>query len=65
MATAWNKLGVVMSVDQYRRTYSEHSQRAKQAYGGSDYAESYLAGNATKMSCLGLKNSLGPELAKP
>ena len=65
MAAAWHKLGVVMSVDQYRRTYPEHSERARKTFGGSDFANSYLAGNASRMSCLGVKNRLSPEFAKP
>lgn len=57
MASAWSKLGVVMSVNEYRSTYPEvvarHTQR-----DGYDYAESRLAGAANDITCLGAKNGV-------
>jgi hypothetical protein len=53
-ATAWNKLGVVMSAEQYRANYPEVAARNKQR-DGSDYAESRLAGAAQDIACLDSK----------
>ena len=58
MATGWNKLGVVMSVGEYRRIYPDQSARDTKA-SGYDYAESRLAGAANSMTCLGGKTGVG------
>lgn len=57
MAAAWNRLGVTMSVADYRSTYPDvvaaHTKR-----DGDDYAESRLAGAANRITCLGEKNGV-------
>jgi hypothetical protein len=58
MATAWNKLGVVMSVAEYRATYPVESAQDAKAWM-YDYAESKLASAANNMTCLGGKTGLG------
>jgi YD repeat-containing protein len=51
MATAWNKLGVVISADEYRRRYPDFAQKTRKA-AGYDYTESKLAGAANGITCL-------------
>jgi len=51
MATAWNKLGVVISADEYRNRYPEFAEATRKA-AGYDYTESKLAGAANDITCL-------------
>ena len=60
MANAGNKLGVVMSIEQYRRTYPEQVAMDNKRWG-YDYAESRLAHGAINIKCLGWVTGL----AKP
>lgn len=63
MATAWHKLGVVMSVDEYRRTYPKVVEEDTKR-DGYDFAESRLAGAANAITCLGAVNGVAPKKVK-
>ncbi len=64
MANAGNRLGVVMSVEQYRGTYPEQVAMDTMRWG-YDFAESRLAHGAINIKCLGLVTGLSPNKAKP
>jgi hypothetical protein len=64
LASVGNELGYVMTVEQYRKTYSEFSQRDIQRWG-SDFAASTLAHGAIDNACLKEKNKLLPKYANP
>lgn len=64
MANAGSKLGAVMSVEQYRRTYPEQVAMDTKRWG-YDFAESRLAHGAINIKCLGWVTGLAPERAKP
>jgi hypothetical protein len=61
MAGAWNRLGVVMSVAEYRRTFPDwvahYEAEYEAAYGvkGVSYLESRLAGAGNFITCLDAK----------
>jgi RHS repeat-associated protein len=57
MEAAWNKLGVTMSVADYRSTYPD-VVGADTKRDGYDYAESRLAGAANRITCLGERNGV-------
>jgi len=64
MANAWNKLGVVMSVEQYRHSYPEQVATDTKRWG-YDYAESRLAHGGINVGCLGIVTGLVPKYVKP
>jgi hypothetical protein len=64
LASVGNQLGYVMTVEQYRKTYSEFSQRDIQRWD-SDFAASTLAHGAIDNACLKEKNKLLPKYANP
>lgn len=61
MAGAWNRLGVVMTVAEYRQAFPEwvakHEAEYEAAYGvkGVSYLESRLAGGANAITCFDAK----------
>jgi RHS repeat-associated protein len=64
MATAWHNLGVVMSVEEYRRTYPDQVEADTKKWG-YDFAESRLAHGGMDAACLGTVNGYLPKYAKP
>ncbi len=64
MANAGYKLGVVMSVAQYRQTYPEQVAMDTKRWG-YDFAESRLGHGAINIKCLGWVTGLMPKSAKP
>jgi RHS repeat-associated protein len=64
MASAWHNLGVVMSVEEYRRTYPDQVEADTKKWG-YDFAESRLAHGGMDAACLGTVNGYLPKYAKP
>jgi hypothetical protein len=64
IADAFFKFGVVMSAEQYRKTYPEWVATRRQN-SGADYVEASLAHAAIDIVCLDAVNSVTPKYAKP
>lgn len=66
MAAAGNKLGLTMTVEQYRRTYPDVVARDIIRYGtGSDDADSKVAHYGAIDNACGTPNGYRPQFAKP
>jgi YD repeat-containing protein len=57
MATAWNKLGVVISVNEFKDRYNAWIESEIKA-GRSPYIQSRLAGAGNRITCLGARPSV-------
>jgi hypothetical protein len=64
IAAAGNKIGLNMTVEQYRRTYPDIVARSIQRYG-SDWADSNVAHYGAIDNACGTPNSYRPQFAKP
>jgi hypothetical protein len=65
LAAAGNRLGFVMSIDQYMETYEEWVKKDRARFNGSDFSYSKLGHGAIDNACLGPVNRLTPQYAKP
>jgi hypothetical protein len=63
IADYFYRAGVVMSVNQYRTTYPEWSEKRRKEWG-YDFAESGLAHGAIDVICTGRLNGLAPKYVK-
>ena len=64
IANFYIKSGVVMSVEQFKRTYPEAVERRLKEWRGNSI-EGSLAHGGIEITCLGAVNGLPPKFAKP
>jgi hypothetical protein len=65
IAEAGNKVGLNMTVQQYRRTYPDIVARDRSRWGGSDFADSKVAHYGAIENACGKPNGYQPKFAKP
>jgi hypothetical protein len=58
MAAAWNKIGVIITPQEYRRRYPDIVEVFRASSNGSDYVASRLSGAAHKIVCSGFKTDV-------